>query len=79
MDGDRKQAARAAELAAELGCEVTPHPILAGRVEARDPVPGIYVLVGAPGEVRAEARRCGLLAWLGCLGTLGNGRQGIAA
>ncbi|HXJ26560.1 MAG TPA: hypothetical protein VNH17_12705 [Streptosporangiaceae bacterium] len=47
----------AAELAAELGCEVTPHPLLAGVVEARSPVPGVWVLVGTPEEIRDEVQR----------------------
>lgn len=47
----------AAELAAELGCEVTPHPLLKGVVEARSPVPGVWVLVGTPGEILAEVRK----------------------
>jgi hypothetical protein len=49
----------AARLAAELGCEVTPHPELAGRVEARDPLPGLWLVIGTPDEVRAEVRRFG--------------------
>jgi alkanesulfonate monooxygenase SsuD/methylene tetrahydromethanopterin reductase-like flavin-dependent oxidoreductase (luciferase family) len=43
-------------LAGELGCEVTPHPELAGRVDARDPLPGLWLLTGTPDEVRAEVR-----------------------
>lgn len=61
-------AAEAGRLAAELGCEVEPHPVLPGVVEARDPVPGVWLLAGTPDEVRAAARREGLLAWLRVLG-----------
>ncbi len=49
-------AAEARCLAAELGCEVTPHPLLDGVVEARDPAPGVWLLAGTPGEIRAEMR-----------------------
>jgi hypothetical protein len=56
------------DLGAELGCEVIPHPALAGIVEACCPVPGVWLLAGTPGEVRAEARRVGLLGWLAVLG-----------
>lgn len=64
----------AAVLAAELGCEVTPHPALAGVVEARDPAPGLWLLAGTPDEVRTEVRRHGMREWLGQLGTLGRAR-----
>lgn len=55
MGGDRARAA--AELAAELRCEVSRHPLLDGVVEARDPVPGVWVLVGTPEEILAEVQR----------------------
>lgn len=57
-------------LAAELGCEVTPHPERPGVVEARGPSPGVYVLVGTPAEVRAAGREGQLRQWLAVLGTL---------
>lgn len=47
----------AADLTAELGCDVTLHPVLAGVVEAWSPAPGVWLLVGTPDEVRAEVRR----------------------
>lgn len=47
----------AADLAAELGCEVTPHPLRSGIFEALKPAPGVHLLVGTPGEIRAEVRR----------------------
>lgn len=62
-------------LAADLGCEVSAHPELAGRVEAVDPLPGWRVLIGTPQQVRvavaAEVRRRGLLMWLSVLGSQG--------
>lgn len=62
-------------LAGDLGCEVTPHPELAGRVEAWDPLPGWHLLIGTPQEVRravtAELRCRGLLMWLNVLGSQG--------
>lgn len=61
----------AAQLSAELGCEVTPHPVLAGVVEARNPSPGVWLLAGPPGEVRAETRAALLREFLACLGALG--------
>jgi DNA-binding CsgD family transcriptional regulator len=63
-------AAAAAVLAAELGCEVAPHPQLAGVVEARHPAPGLWLLAGTPGEIRAEVRAALLREWLAMLGTL---------
>jgi hypothetical protein len=57
-------------LADELGCEVTPHPERPGVVEAREPSPGVYVLVGTPAEVRAAGREAQLREWLAVLGTL---------
>lgn len=65
---DRFEADR---LAAELGCEVTPHPELAGRVEAWNALPGLRLVSGIPAEVRAEVRRCGLREWLSVLGSQG--------
>ena len=65
-----RAAQEAGRLAAELGCEVTPHPELAGVVEARCPVPGVWLLAGTPDEVRAEVRRHGMRQWLAVLGTL---------
>lgn len=65
-------------LAGELGCQVTPHPELAGRVEAWGPLPGWHLLIGTPQEVReavtAELRRRGLLGWLNVLGSQGSHR-----
>ncbi|HEY0935869.1 MAG TPA: hypothetical protein VGD91_19285 [Trebonia sp.] len=58
-------------LAAELGCEVTAHPRLAGRVEAWDPLPGLRLVTGTPEDVRAEVRRDGLRGWLAVLGRQG--------
>jgi hypothetical protein len=62
-------------LAGELGCQVTPHPELAGRVEAWEPLPGWHLLIGTPEEVRravaAERRRRALLVWLKVLGSQG--------
>jgi hypothetical protein len=69
--GRMREQFEADTLAAELGCEVTPHPGWSGVVEARDPAPGLWLLTGTPDEVRAEARRCGLLQWLAVLGTQG--------
>jgi hypothetical protein len=62
---------QAVRLAAELGCEVAPHPELAGLVEAPNPAPGIRLLVGTADEIRAEARAALLRQRLACLGTLG--------
>lgn len=64
---DRLEAHR---LAAELGCEVTPHPELPGIVEARGPAEGIWLLAGTPVKVRAAARAAQMREWLACLGTL---------
>jgi hypothetical protein len=70
-------------LAAELGCDVTPHPYLGGAFEARDPMPGVWLLMGTPEELRAEAakyrdrvreRREGMLLWLRFLGSLSRPR-----
>jgi hypothetical protein len=65
----------AACVAADLGCEVTAHPELAGRVEAWEPLPGWRLLIGTPQEVRravvAERRRRALLMWLNVLGSQG--------
>jgi hypothetical protein len=47
----------AGALAAELGCEVTPHPLRTGVFEARDPWPGVWLLAGTSQEIRAEAAR----------------------
>ena len=58
-------------LGRELGCEVTPHPDLVGRVEAWHPLPGLHVMVGTPGEVRDGVREHGLLLWLAVLGKQG--------
>jgi hypothetical protein len=70
-------------LAGELGCQVTPHPELAGRAEARGPLPGWHLLIGTPQEVReavtAELRRRGLLGWLSVLGSQGNHESQVAA
>ena len=65
-----RTAQEAVSLAAELGCEVAPHPELPGVVEARSPLPGIWLLAGTADEVRAEVRACGMREWLGMLGTL---------
>jgi hypothetical protein len=68
----------ARSLARELGCEVTAHPELAGRVEAWDPLPGLTLLIGTPDEVRAEVVACRaedrarlLRLWLSVLGSQG--------
>ncbi|HEY0932449.1 MAG TPA: hypothetical protein VGD91_01795 [Trebonia sp.] len=61
----------ASRLAAELGCEVTAHPELTGRVEAWDPLPGLRLVMGTPDDVRAEVRRDGLRGWLAVLGRQG--------
>lgn len=58
-------------LGRELGCEVTPHPELAGRVEAWDPLPGLRLVIGTPGEVRDGVREHGLREWLSVLGKQG--------
>jgi DNA-binding CsgD family transcriptional regulator len=62
-------------LAAELGCEVIPHPYFNGRFDARDPAPGVWLLSGTPDEIRAEWRRAWLQHWLTCLGTLKRPRR----
>jgi hypothetical protein len=66
-------------VAADLGCEVTAHPELVGRVEAWDPLPGWRLLIGTPQEVRtavaAERRGRGLLTWLNVLGSQGQPRR----
>jgi hypothetical protein len=61
----------AAELAAELGCEVTRYPALPGKVEARYPLPGLTCLIGTPAEVRKEVREAGLRLWWSVAGTQG--------
>ena len=63
--------AEARQLAAELGCEVTPHPRFAGVFEVDDRELGLYLQSGEPGEIRAEVRRHGLLVWLAVLGRQG--------
>jgi DNA-binding CsgD family transcriptional regulator len=65
----------AGRLAAELGCEVTPHPRFAGRFEARDAAPGVWLLSGMPDEIRAEWRKAWLREWLTRLGTLKRPRR----
>ena len=57
-------------LAAELGCEVSPHPGLRGIVEARNPAENVWILAGTPDSVRAGARAAQLRQWLGQLGSL---------
>lgn len=63
---DRFEADR---LAAELGCEVTPHPRFAGIFEARDPAPGVWLLTGSQDEIRSEWRAAWLRVWLVRLGS----------
>jgi hypothetical protein len=63
--------AEADRLAAELGCEVAPHPRYAGVFEVDDRELGLVLLSDAPDEIRAEVRRHGLLAWLAVLGRQG--------
>ena len=64
-------------LAAELGCEVMPDPHFAGRFEARDPAPGVWLLSGLPDEIRAEWRKAWLREWVtSYLGTLKRDRRG---
>jgi hypothetical protein len=70
-------AAEAGQLAAELGCEVIPHPVLPGVIEAHRPAPGVFVIAGTPESVRAQAhadqrvvRAAKLREWLPFLGTL---------
>jgi hypothetical protein len=58
-------------LAAELCCEVTPHPKLSGIVEARRSAEGVWLLAGTSAKVRAAARAAQMREWLACLGTLG--------
>jgi hypothetical protein len=70
-------------LAATIGCEVTPHPSLQDRFEARNPVPGVWLLTGTAEEILAEvehfrARAAAAAArasqpreWLPYLGSLG--------
>jgi DNA-binding CsgD family transcriptional regulator len=62
-------------LAAELGCEVTPHPCFAGLFEARDPAPGVWLLSGTPDEIRAEWRAAWMREWLPRLGELKRARR----
>lgn len=69
--GRMREQFEADTLAAELGCEVTPHPGWSGVVDARDPAPGLWLLTGTPDEVRAEVRRCELREWIAVLGTQG--------
>jgi hypothetical protein len=64
-------------LSAEIGCEVSPHPMLKATFEARDPLPGVWLLAGTPDEIRAEVRRVRaevrrgwMLVWLSSLGSL---------
>ncbi len=63
--------AEAARLTDELGCEVEAHPLRPGVVVVRKPAPGVWLLEGPPGEVRAEVRAAMLREFLACLGTLG--------
>ena len=65
----------AGRLAAELGCEVIPHPCVSGRFEARDPAPGVWLLCGTPDEIRAAWRQAWLQQWLACLGSLQRPRR----
>lgn len=58
-------------LAAELGCEVTVKPRIAGRVDAWNALPGLRLVSGTPDEVRDAVRQHGLREWLGVLGKQG--------
>lgn len=60
-------------LAAELGCEVTPHPRFAGLFEARDPTPSVWLLSGTADEIRQEWRATLMREWLPYLGKLAPG------
>jgi hypothetical protein len=62
----------AARLAAEFSCDLIPNPDFAGTFDARDPLPGLWLLTGTPDEIRAEVRRHELREWLAVLG-----RQGL--
>jgi hypothetical protein len=65
--GERAAAFRAAEsMAAELGVDVAPHPLMRNRYEAV--FPG-GALVGTCEEVRAETRRALMRDWLAVLGS----------
>jgi DNA-binding CsgD family transcriptional regulator len=60
----------AGHVAAVLGCEAEPHPVLAGRIGARGVTAETWLIEGTHDEVLAEGRRLQLAQWLPYLGSL---------